>query len=161
MKGFTIIELLVTLTIIVLVTGVSVAGYLRYNENRQLDNDARNFVVLVNKIRSKATFLEFPEGCTGFQSFTVNSGLNGAGERKVLNFFANCSSGVSSTVAEEILSASVFQADFSLVFLAQSGYLQSQADQTVVLQSTKGIPKTKSIIINQFMGSKNVINSEE
>lgn len=161
MKGYTLIELLVTITLIALLTGVSMAAYLTFNENRQLDVDARNFNVSLNKVRAKAVFLEYPDGCSGLSSFQVTTGLNASGERKILRYFANCSTGVVGDVSEEVLESSVFATDFNLVFLPMSGNLFNSADVTITLQSQTGADKIKRVIVNQFMGTNNEIRNEE
>lgn len=161
MRGYTLIELLVTISIVVLVTGASLSAYLTFNENRQLDVDARNFNVALNKIRSKALFLEYPEGCTGLQNFEALSAVNAKGKKTVLRFFANCNNGIIGDTSEEILNSSYFITDFDLQFLPQSGNLASMADATITLQGEVGNTKTKQIIINQFMGTNNEIKSEQ
>lgn len=161
MKGYTLIELLVTITIIVLVTGASMSAYLTFNENRRLDVDAKNLNTLLNKIRSKAVFLEYPDGCTSLTNFAVSTALNTDGLRTMVKYLANCSEGVVGEISEEILESSTFTADFSLVFLPLTGKLESVTDEEIIIQSIKGVTKTKKITINQFFGTNNVINNEE
>ncbi len=161
MKGYTLIELLVTITIIVLVTGSSMAAYLTYNENRRLDIDGKNLSAFINKVRAKAVFLEYPKDCSGLINFTVSSELNSKGERTILKYFANCSSGQSSEIHEEVLTSSVMDADLNISFLPISGNTNSQNDVEITIRSTKGTAKIKKVVINQFLGTNNVVNKEE
>ncbi len=161
MRGYTLIELLVTITIVVLVTGTSMSAYLTFNENKRLDVDARNLNTLLNKIRSKAVFLEYPDGCTGLTNFAVSTALNTDGLRTVVRYLANCSEGIVAETTEDILESSTFTADFSLVFLPLTGKLESSADEEITIQSIKGVTKTKRVTINQFFGTNNIINNEE
>ncbi len=161
MRGFTLIELLVTITIIVLVTGGSLAAYLTFNENRQLDIDARDFNSLLSRVRSRAIFLEYPDDCTGLTSFQFGSVDGADGLNDSVRYYANCVEGIRGETTEKILTASQFTADFSLVFLPSSGNLASGEDEVVVLQSTKGAQNTKSITISQFLNINNSIGDEE
>jgi prepilin-type N-terminal cleavage/methylation domain-containing protein len=161
MKGYTLIELLVTVTILVLVTGGSMAAYLTFNENRNLDIDAKNLNTLINKIRSKAVFLEYPLNCTGLQNYQLDSELDSEGRRTAVRFFANCNSGPSTEIHQEILSSSAMIADLNLVFLPITGNLNPLEDEEITLQTINGRLKTKKLVINKFLGTNNVINVEQ
>lgn len=160
MRGFTLIELMVTVTIIVLVTGASMAAYLTFNENRQLDNDARAFNTLISKIRSKATFLEYPDGCTGLNNFVLQIEDNTQGIKNKVTYYASCVSGNSENISEEILSGSEFTANFSIVFEPSTGNIQTGESVEVTIQSLKGTSRTKTITIDPFSNAKNVISDE-
>ncbi len=161
MRGYTLIELLVTITIVVLLSGTSIAAYLSYNENRLLDSDARNLNSLLNKVRSKARFLEYPSGCTGLVNFTLSTDLDNEGERKILKYVANCTTGTSEFVSEPVLKSSVFLADFSLVIAPQTGNLEPFTDVDITIKSTKATQKTIKIVVSKLMGNLNIINNEE
>lgn len=161
MRGYTLIELLVTITIVVLLSGTSIAAYLSYNENRLLDTDARNLNSLLNKVRSKARFLEYPSGCTGLVNFTLSTDLDSEGERKILKYVANCTTGTSEFVSEPVLKSSVFLADFNLVIAPQTGNLEPFTDVDITIKSTKATQKTIKIVVSKLMGNLNIINNEE
>jgi len=160
-KGYTLIELLVTVSILILVTGSSMAAYLTFSENRNLVIDANNLNALINKVRSKAVFLEYPNGCNGLIGYNLKSEYNSGGQNTIIKYYAHCSSGDSTPIFNEVLKSSILIQDINLTFLPGNGNLSSSADTEIVLQSTKGANKTKKIIINQFLGSNNVINKEE
>ncbi len=161
MKGYTLIELLVTITIVVLLSGTSLAAYLSYNENRLLDSDARNLNSMLGKVRSKAKFLEYPAGCTGLLNFTLSTDLDSEGERKILKYVANCTSGTTEPVLEQVLSSSVFLTDFSLVVVPQTGSLEPFVDVEITIKSTKATQKTIKIVVSKLLGNLNIINNEE
>lgn len=161
MRGYTLIELLVTISIVVLLSGTSIAAYLSYNENRLLDTDARNLNSLLNKVRSKARFLEYPSGCTGLVNFTLSTDLDSEGERKILKYVANCTTGTSEFVSEPVLKSSVFLADFNLVIAPQTGNLEPFSDVDITIKSTKASQKTIKIVVSKLMGNLNIINNEE
>lgn len=160
MRGYTLIELMVTVTIIVLITGGSMAAYLTFNESRQLDIDARAFTTLINKIRSKAIFLEYPSGCTGLNFFSLQSKDNSEGERKIISYFANCNSGSTDPVEEEVLGSSVFTGAFTINFLPLSGNISDGESVEVTIRSLKGEVRTKKITIDPFNNTNNSISDE-
>ncbi len=161
MKGYTLIELLVTITIVVLVSGLSLSGYLIYNESRLLDIDAKNLNSELGKIRSKAVFLEYPSLCTGLTSYAVSSDLDIDGQRKNIKYTANCNSGTLEPVVVSLLKSSVFLADFSLVFVAQTGYLDPNENVDILIRSEKGNQKTMKVTVNKLVSSLNVSTNEE
>jgi len=80
MKGFTLIELVITTTIILLLSGSSLAAFLNYRDRRVINDDA---ALVANRLRSvevKATAVEVPAGCAGKTvnnytvSYTSNTG---------------------------------------------------------------------------------------
>jgi prepilin-type N-terminal cleavage/methylation domain-containing protein len=159
MRGYTLIELLITITIVVLFSGASISAYLTFSENRQLDNDARNFNSSLNKIRNKAIFLEYPEGCIGLSSFSVSTGLNASSKRSVLKYQVNCSNKVYDGLDDEVLKSSEFYSDFSIVFLPQTGNISDLVDRTIILQTINDVTKTKNVVIDKFSGTKNEIGN--
>ncbi len=161
MKGYTLIELLVTITIVVLLSGTSIAAYLSYNENRMLDTDARSLNSLLEKVRAKARFLEYPSGCTGLLNFTLSTDLDSDGERKILKYVANCTSGTTEPILEPLLKSSVFLSDFNIVIAPQTGNLEPFMDVDITIKSTKASQKTIKIVVSKLMGTLNVINNEE
>ncbi|OGD84009.1 hypothetical protein A2572_00575 [Candidatus Collierbacteria bacterium RIFOXYD1_FULL_40_9] len=155
MKGFTLIELLITITIVVLVTGTAIAAYITFNESRQLDIDTRSVLSLLNKVRSRAIFLEYPADCTGLTSFGFESAVGTSGLSDSVRFFANCAEGVRGEETAKVLEAAVFSTAFSMSFLPSSGAIASYEDQTITISSTKGGQKSKNIIVSSVMNSVN------
>lgn len=153
--GFTLIELLITITIIVLVTGTAIASYVAFNEARQLDVDTRSFLSSLNRLRSRAIFLEFPDECTGLVGFSIESAMGESGLLDSVYTYANCSEGVRGEETIKILESSVFSAPVSISFLPSSGAISTGEDEVVSIVGTKGTQKSKSIIINQVMNSVN------
>lgn len=76
MKGFTLVELLVTVTIILLFSGVSVVTFLDYRDRSAANNDASAVAERLRTIQIKATAVEIPVGCTTVSNYVVN--YNGA-----------------------------------------------------------------------------------
>ncbi len=157
MKAYTLIELLVTVTIIILFSGVSISAYLTFNENRQLDNDARMFNSVLNKIRTKAVFLEYPNGCVGLSGITVTSASNSVGKKTILRHKINCSDKIYDGVDEEVLKSTEFSADFNFKFLPLSGNIEDLQDKVVIVKSQSDNTKTITVTVDKFAGSKNEV----
>ena len=155
MKAYTLIELLITVTIIVLFSGASISAYLSFNENRQLDIDAKYFISVLNKIRLKAVFLEYPRSCVGFSGISINTSLNASGKRTILSHKINCSDKIYDGLDEVVLTSSEFSADFSFDFLPITGNISDMLDKNIVLQSQSDGTRTISITVDKFSGTKN------
>lgn len=65
-RGFTLIELLVVVSIIILFSGLSLAAYNNFNEERKLDDEAKRVVDVLSLAAKKASSAETdPAYCTG------------------------------------------------------------------------------------------------
>jgi Tfp pilus assembly protein FimT len=157
MKAYTLIELLITVTIIILFSGASISSYLTFNENRQLDNDARNFKSVLNKIRVKAVFLEYPKDCVGFGGILVYSEANTDGKKTILNYKINCADKIYDGVSEDALGASEFSDHFSFIFSPMTGNISDLEDKIIILRDLTDNSKTRSITVDKFSGTKNEI----
>lgn len=153
--GFTLIELLITITIIVLVTGSAIAAYITFNENRQLDVDARTFLSTLNRIRSKSVFLEYPLDCTGLTSFTIESTTGASGLLDSIYTYANCSEGVRGEETIRLFEMAVFSGAFSISFLPSTGAISSYADTPIEISATKGSQRSKTVFVSSVMNSVN------
>ncbi len=63
MRGYTLIELLITVTIVVLLSGASLATFLTYRETSVVNSDANNVADRLRTIQTKATAVEIPATC--------------------------------------------------------------------------------------------------
>ncbi len=61
--GFTLIELIVVIAIIILMSGMSLAAYFRFGQRQAAMNDARNFATEMRKVQAMAKNLVYPAGC--------------------------------------------------------------------------------------------------
>lgn len=62
-SGFTLIELIVVIAIIILMSGMSIAAYFRFSQRQAAMNDARNFATEMRKVQAMAKNLVYPAGC--------------------------------------------------------------------------------------------------
>ncbi len=62
-QGFTLIELMVVITIMLLVTGSAIAGYIRFSDRREVQESARQVQQLFVLAQQKASVREVPQSC--------------------------------------------------------------------------------------------------
>jgi len=72
-KGFTLVELMVTITIIVLLAGVGAAGYINFNKTQALKSAANDLKNNLRLVQSKALAQEKPAGCVNFEGYRLNT----------------------------------------------------------------------------------------
>lgn len=110
--GFTLIELIITMSVIVLLAGSGMAAFLNYQARRQAQDDATAVADRLRTIQTKATAVVVPGGCTSVTSYTVT--LSGTG----LTVAATCP-GVGAVEIPDLalsLTKSVFQSPKTIVF---------------------------------------------
>ncbi|KKT40607.1 hypothetical protein A3K29_04310 [Candidatus Collierbacteria bacterium RIFOXYB2_FULL_46_14] len=147
--GFTLIELMIVMAMIVLMAGGSIAAYLRFNTNQQIVNDARQLIAELSKARSSAATLQYPLGCTGLtginvRSTVIDSNLVG------LESTTLCGSGNVIGSPIQILKTSLFDVVFDITFLPGSGYLSTGADQTIVIKDINNPTVTKMVTVGTY-----------
>ena len=122
--GFTLIELMVTITIIVILSGISVAGYYRFSQRQAAIDDARNFVTEMKKVQALARNLVYPDGCTGLIGYQLVSDCSGLETCKTMTAYAVCTSPVLPVKIidqEKVLASAYFTVDVNVNFAASSG----------------------------------------
>lgn len=62
--GFTFIELLVTVAVLVTITGAGIAAFIRFNEKQVLIDTGKQLQTLLRSAQIKAAAHEVPSGCT-------------------------------------------------------------------------------------------------
>lgn len=72
-QGYTLIELVVAIGIMVMLTGSSIAGYIAYNERQQVRNVTDEIVGFLESAKQKAVVRQRPEDCTFLRGYEVSS----------------------------------------------------------------------------------------
>ena len=78
MKGFTLVEILVSIAIIVLTSGGSLIAFLNYRDRRTAQDDANAVVERLRTVQVKASAVEGPSACSSvanYQATLVNNQL--------------------------------------------------------------------------------------
>jgi len=74
MRGFTLIELMVTMSIIILFSGSTLAAFLNYQDFRITNDAASSVAERLRTIQIKATATEIPVGCSTVSNYIVTFG---------------------------------------------------------------------------------------
>ena len=118
-NGFTLIEMMVTLTILIVISGLSVAGVIVFNQQQGIDDDTKALVSELRRVYSKATGIYYPAGCTSLTGYQVIvPSPTGSSNMRVV---ALCSSG---NIAEErngVLKNSYFPNKEQIAFTIAAG----------------------------------------
>ncbi|GEM_PF-1066908 len=70
--GFSLIELLVVTAIIIMLVGISIAGFIRFNERQQVESAAKQVQTLFRTAQAKAQIREIPTGtCDTLDGYMV------------------------------------------------------------------------------------------
>lgn len=87
--GFSLIEMLVAIAIMIVLAGLGIASFIRFNERQQVANTAKQIQHIMRTAQSKARVKEIPSGCSTLFSYEVHRSGSGP-----INLRANCQTGV-------------------------------------------------------------------
>ena len=117
-RGFTLIELMVVVTIIILLSGVSLSSYFRFSQRQAAKNDARNFSTTLRRVQAMAKNLVYPTGCTGLSGYLFYAAIN----TQSVSADAVCSGArINVFSGEQVLSTATFSSPISITFEVGSG----------------------------------------
>ncbi len=147
-RGFTLIELMVTMTIIILLSGASLVTFVNYRDVRSTSDEAAAVAERLRTVQIKATAVEIPpppSGCVTVSNYVVTYGGSN------LSVTATCpgvgSVGISSLSLT--LENSVFQNSGTITF-------DSRTVSALAIPSTISICGNKKSFTITVSGSANV-----
>ena len=117
LSGFTLIEMLVVITILMLMLGWGLASYISFNEKQQLTGAAKQLQVYLRGLQKKARVGDRPGGCDRLFSYTLTIGANS----NLVIMEANCENG-----------------DYTTDQYSMSGGVKAQANVEVVFKVLQG-----------------------
>lgn len=148
-RGYTLIELMITLAIVLILSGGGVAAFLKFNKTQAMDSDARQVVSEIGRVRALAISLQYPAGCTELQEYTIASIAVG-GSLSGVQVKAVCNSGEVVSAPTTILNNSVFTAAFTATFTPGTGYLTTGMDMVINIQDNIDATLTRKITIGTY-----------
>jgi prepilin-type N-terminal cleavage/methylation domain-containing protein len=158
-KGFTLIELMVTVVVILVLSGGSISAFLKFNKTQTIGSDARQLASEINRVRSLAVSLQYPAGCDNLITYRVESVLIGSVLSGVL-VTAECSSGDIVSSPTKILNSSEFSSAFNITFTPGTGYLTTGTDAQITIRDVLDTTVTKIVTIGVY-GTTSVSDSNQ
>jgi prepilin-type N-terminal cleavage/methylation domain-containing protein len=159
--GFTLVELMVVITIIILMAGTAIAAYFRFSQRQAALNDGRNFSTMMRKVQALAKNLVYPSGCTELSGYTLEAdGDVNCESCQIVSAYANCLEGkIYVTTDEKVLSKAFFTNDISINFKAGTGSIDpygtfvlsnnvDTSNQIVVVTDENGVINVEEQVIN-------------
>jgi len=152
--GFTVLELMITVTIMLIIFGGSLSAYFTFTNSQAMDTDARQLISELNRVKSLAANMSYPENCENLMGYRVRGDLNS----QALTITALCGVGGNVTnVISNLLKSTVFDPGFDITFAPGNGYLSSGSEATIVIKNTEDEDVEKTISVS-FYGSAFEIN---
>jgi type II secretory pathway pseudopilin PulG len=87
--GFTLLELLISVTIMMLLVGLGVASFITFNERQQLTGAAKELQEFFRSAQTRARTGDVPAGCGTFSGYNVQMAIDNPSAQ----LFAVCSTG--------------------------------------------------------------------
>lgn len=87
--GFTLLELLISVTIMMLLVGLGVASFITFNERQQLTGAAKELQEFFRSAQTRARTGDVPVGCGTFSGYNVQMAI----DNPSVQMYAVCSTG--------------------------------------------------------------------
>lgn len=89
LSGFTMIELLISITIMMLLLGVGVASFISFNERQQLSSAAKELQEFFRSAQTRARTGDVPQGCGSLSGYNIQMAVDSPS----VQMYAVCSTG--------------------------------------------------------------------
>lgn len=137
-SGFTMIEMLVATTILIIIAGIGIAGTITFNQNQGIEDDSKEVLTELRRVYSRAAGVYYPPGCNGTltgYTVSVTSGSSNVVET------AKCASNIAET-RTDVIQTSHFSTTVSFTINAGDGKISgSPYTLTIVSNSNSGLSK--------------------
>lgn len=149
-KGFTLIELMVVITITAVLGTLGIAGFINYNQTQVLQTSSNEVATMLNLAKSRAQSQIKPSAlCPSLNSLSGYTVVITAPSSYWLEL--NCSNGSHPTINEQSKKLPTnlsFSDNLSFFFPVQTGGVQTAG--LIVISDPNG--KTKTIMVNSLGG---------
>lgn len=88
-SGFTLLELLISVTIMMLLVGMGVASFITFNERQQLTGAAKELQEFFRSAQTRSRTGDIPAGCGAFSGYNVQMAI----DNPSVQMYAVCSTG--------------------------------------------------------------------
>lgn len=145
-KGFTLIELMVAISIMAVLGTMGIAGFINYNQAQVLQTSANEVVTMLNLAKSRAQSQIKPSSMCLGGNLTGYNVVISAPREYIL--YLRCSIGPDSKIAEEdkFLPANLnFETSSSFFFPVQTGGVQVSRQISITNKSSRKIINVNSL----------------
>lgn len=111
-RGFTLIEVLVTLSIAMLLTGGGIAAFIRFNDRQSVQTAARQLQTVLRSAQVKARAGETPSGCDRLTGYRVQT--TASNSQVVLS--AVCTNGVITHTVSNLPNNVISEGSYAITF---------------------------------------------
>lgn len=143
--GFTLIEIIIVITIMVVLAGSAIVNVTSFNQNQGVSDDIKAVLTEVRSAYTKATSSFYPYGCTGLTGYTVAVSATA----KDITVTPNCSPAVGSSVKSGVLKTSKFSASQSFVISTPGGGITPSPVNISIVSDSNG-SLTQTLRISSF-----------
>ena len=148
-SGFTLIELIVVIAIIIILSGSVLATYFNFSQRQAVVNDARSFLTVLRQVQSMAKNLVYPpEVCTGLTAYRLESQQ----DEQSVTASAVCSENeypVLEINNKTVLTKAFFQDQVDIRFMAGSGSINREAVGTYYLRDDVGLTSQFGVKVDE------------
>lgn len=146
--GFTLIEILVSISIVSLLTGLTIAGYGTFNKKQTVKTAAYQLASNLRLAQQKAISGEKPSGCTGnLQSWQINITANNYSQVVVC-----INPDFSTTINTTVFPTNVTSSTGTITFSAMTGSVTAGAGTYTITGNYSGTTYSNTIEITQSGG---------
>ena len=148
-KAFTIIELIIVITIMIVLAGSALVSVMSFNQNQGTTDDAKTVLTEMRRVYAKATGVFYPNGCTNLTGYTVTI----AKDSTDMSVTANCA--VSQTESRAgVLKTSKFRDAVSFTFSVPDGTVTPISPNvypiSITIYSTNNSAATKTLTVSSY-----------
>lgn len=127
--GFTMIELLITVGIMILIFGGGIAAYLNLDRRQSLINVCKEIEVMARSAQKKARVGDRPEGCDHLNAYRLSRTATGPDE---ISLQAVCDSGTTTIQIYDVPTLFTVQTITTMNFLVLHGGLEEDSGDVLV-----------------------------
>jgi prepilin-type N-terminal cleavage/methylation domain-containing protein len=126
-RGFTLIELMVVIAIIIVLSSASLAAYFQFSQQQAAQNDARSLETILRRVQAMAKNLVYPVGCTsGLLGYRVYSNDCSGEGCQLISAEPLCPGSSAKVIdGEKIFTEAYFSGAVDVTFLAGTGRIES------------------------------------
>lgn len=131
-NGFTLIEVLVAVSIMIALMSGAIASYRIFVPRQQILQSARNAQQAFLLAQKKARVGEKPSGCNTLQGYTVRGNINST----LLNVYAVCASGEYLVTNTSFVGTTRLEQNVNVMLKVLTGGTETGGDVTVIITNT-------------------------